>query len=101
MNWPHPGTSRTICTCRQCRRDIRLAIVRVFETEPRWMGEFTIRERAWLSWVPLPLYRHILGRMVLLGILIKSHAPGDEFPRYLLARATLPAQVLAKQGGGR
>lgn len=92
---------KTVCACRQCRRDIRDRIEKAFVTEPRWMGEFTIREQAWLSWVPLPLYRHILGRMVLLGILIKSNAPGDEFPRYILARVTLPARVLAKQGGGR
>jgi hypothetical protein len=101
MNGPHPGTSRTVCTCRQCRRDIRLAIEAAFVAEPRWMGEMTIRFRAHLGWVPLLLFRHILGRMVLLGILVKSHDPGDEFPRYLLARVTLPARALAKQGGGR
>jgi hypothetical protein len=92
---------KTVCACRQCRRDIRKAIERVFLAEPRWMGEMTIRERAWLGWVPLPLYRHILGRMVLLGIMIKTDNPGDEFPRYLLARCMTPARVLTKQGGGR
>jgi len=101
MKWAHPGALGTVCTCRKCRRDIRQRIEDTFIAEPRWMGEFTIRERAWLGWVPLLLFRHILGRMVLLGILIKSNAPGDEFPRYLLARVTLPARALAKQGGGR
>jgi hypothetical protein len=100
MNWPHPGTARTVCTCRQCRRDIRLAIERAFVQEPRWMGEFTIRERAWLGWVPLLLFRHILGRMVLLGIMVKSNGPGDEFPRYILARCMVAARSVARQGGG-
>jgi hypothetical protein len=90
-----------VCTCRQCRRDIRNRIEETFVAEPRWMGEFTIRERAWLSWVPLPLYRHILGRMVLLGVIVKSTDPDDEFPRYLLARLTVPARALVKQGGAR
>lgn len=103
MKGSHSGTRNTICVCRQCRRDIRLAIEAVFVADPRWMGEMTIRFHAHLGWVPLLLFRHILGRMVLLGILIKSHDPGDEFPRYLLARLTLPAQALAQnvKGGGR
>ena len=92
---------KTVCSCRQCRRDIRRAIERVFEADPRWMGEITIRFHAHLGWVPMLLYRHILGRMCLLGILLKSQAPGEEFPRYILARVTMPARVLAKQGGAR
>jgi hypothetical protein len=65
------------------------------------MGEMTIRFHAHLGWVPMLLYRHILGRMVLLGILIKSHEPGDEFPRYLLARMMSPARAVARQGGAK
>jgi hypothetical protein len=90
-----------VCTCRQCRRDIRNRIEETFVAEPRWMGEMTIRFHAHLGWVPLLLFRHILGRMVLLGIVIKSNDPAEEFPRYILARVTRPARVLAKQGGGR
>ena len=90
-----------VCACRQCRRDIRGQIEEAFLVEPRWMGEFTIRFHAGLDWVPMLLYRHILGRMCLLGILIKSVSPDDHFPRYLLARVMAPAKVLAKQGGGR
>jgi hypothetical protein len=59
------------------------------------MGEFTIRVLARLGWVPMWIYRNILGRMVQLGILIKSVDPDDEFPRYLLAR------VARKHEGGR
>ena len=59
------------------------------------MGEFTIRVHGHLGWVPLLLYRHILGRMVLLGTVIKSHDPADPFPRYLLARCMVPARALA------
>jgi hypothetical protein len=83
------------CTCRSCRRSIRDAIEAAFIVERRWAGEFTIRFHGRLGWVPLPLYRHVLGEMVFLGILIKSIDPADEFPRYLLARLTV------KEGGRR
>jgi hypothetical protein len=84
---------KTVCACRMCRRAIRQSIEEAFIIEPRWMGEFTIRAVGMLSWVPLPLYRHILGRMCLLGIVIKSTDPADEFPRYLLARCMVPVRA--------
>ena len=84
---------KTVCACRMCRRDIRRRIEEAFMLEPRWMGEFTIRVHAGLEWVPLPLYRHILGRMVLVGQLIKLNDPADEFPRYLLSRLTVRARA--------
>jgi len=92
----------TCCTCRMCRRDIRQRIESAFILEPRWMGEFTIRFHGRLGWVPLSFYRHILGTMVRLGILIKlMPVRADEMPVYLLARCMVPAQVLAEtvEGG--
>ena len=97
---------KTVCTCRMCRRDIRKRIEDVFLAEPRWMGELTILFHGRLGWVPMSFYRAILGRMVLLGIVIKSEPDADEpdgFPLYLLARCMVPAQVLAEsvEGGPR
>jgi hypothetical protein len=92
---------KLVCTCSVCRRAIRDQIEGVFEREPRWMGEDEIRSLAWLSWVPDPLYRHILGRMALLGIVFKSNSPDEPVPVYLLARCMVPVKVLAEavEGG--
>lgn len=94
---------RKICTCAICRRTIRRQIEWLFVQEPRWLGEYSIRYYGRLGWVPLRFFRHILGRMVLLGILVKSvpdESGPDEYPRYLLARCMVPAQVLAASTEG-
>jgi hypothetical protein len=91
---------KTICTCRICRRNIREQIELVWDLDPRWMGEFTIRFHSDLGWVPLRLYRSILSRMVRLGIVIKLMPDRpDEFPVYLLSRCMVPVQVLAQRAG--
>jgi hypothetical protein len=90
----------TICKCSLCRRSIRLRIEQAFTREPRWMGEMTIRFHARLSWVPVRLYRSILAEMVLLGLVLKSSDPADEFPRYLLSRL-MASRGRAEEGGNR
>jgi hypothetical protein len=73
---------------------IRDQVFLAFELQPRWLGEVTIRDVAMLSWVPYPLYQHILGRMVLLGQLIKSVPDDPNQPiRYLSSRLMTPVAI--------
>lgn len=76
----------TCCGCKTCQRSIGLMIERLFVRRPAWLSLWDVKALAGLSWADHDLYLLVFGRMVELGLLIKSNAPGEECPVYLLAR---------------
>jgi hypothetical protein len=72
------------------RAAVRRAIELTWERYPRWMGVFMARYLGRLGRVPWPLYREVFTELVEDGVLRTSYMPGDDYPRYCLARL-LPA----------
>ena len=81
------------------KRALRLDIEQVFEHSRRWMGIYQVRARIDRGWTDWGLFLCVWIEMIRLGILIQSFdRDADQFPRYILARLTLPARC--RKGGG-
>lgn len=90
---------KTNCDCTLCRLALRLDIEQAFERERRWLGIYQVRARIDRGWTEWGLFFSVWLEMIHLGILIVSFAAdADQFPRYILARLTLPARC--RKGGG-
>jgi hypothetical protein len=80
--------------CPLYRSMIHREIAAVFDREPRWLGMYQVRQRLQISWASAQLWYSVWIDLIHRGILIESFAPNvDPFPRYLLARLSIPPGV--------